>query len=186
MQRLFIAFPITGDAAREVERVQRKLEEQNSHVSITWTRTKPHCTVEFLGDCDDATTALLKERLPALAGSGAILAHLDRLDAFPNLHRPRVLIIHIDDLTRGIARLYEQVRMILDPIAPRGAVLQDDRKKPFIPHVTLGRAKQENVRVQGLDTQVQPIAFQVSEVVLFASELLPQGPRHTQLLRVRL
>lgn len=186
MRRLFIAFPIAGEAAREIERVQRKLEEQNSRAPITWTRGMPHCTLAFLGDCDEATAALLKEQLPALSGTGAIPARLDRVDAFPNQHRPRVLIVWIEDPTHGIAGLYERVQTILDPIAPRGAALQDDRKKPFTPHVTLGRLKHHGVRVKGLDTPVEPVAFPVSEVVLFASELLPQGPRHTPLLGVSL
>lgn len=180
MQRLFVAFPIAGEAAREIERVQRKLEEQNSRASITWTWVKQHCTLAFLGDCDEATTALLKEKLPALAGSGAIPAQLGRLDAFPHLRQPRVLVVHINDSSHDIARLYQQVAQM----AGECDVQLEGRR--FTPHVTLGRIKQENARVHGLDTPVQPVAFEVSEVILFESELLPQGPRHTALLRVSL
>lgn len=184
MQRLFIAFPIASEAAREIERVQHILEEQNTHAPITWTRTQPHCTLVFLGDCDEATTALLKEKLPTLAGSGTIPARLGSLGAFPNPHRPRVLIARIDDVSGEIGRLYERVIRIVDPIAPRDAGLQDDRGKQFVPHVTLGRVKQDGVRVLGLDTPIELVAFEVSKVVLFASELLPRGPRHTVLLNV--
>lgn len=193
MQRLFIAFPIPREAAREVERVQRKLEEQNPRAPITWTRTQSHCTLVFLGDCDEATTALLKDKLPTLAGSGAIPAQLGSADAFPNPHRPRVLIIRIDDSARWIVELYEKVKQTvgdcgieLDPGSRQGRV-RDDKEKPFIPHVTLGRVKQDGARVRGFDTiAVAPVAFEVSEVVLFASELLPQGPRHMALTNVML
>lgn len=182
--RLFIAFPIPHEAAREVERVHHILEQQNSRVPITWTRTQPHCTLVFLGDCDDATIAFLKEQLPTFRGTDVILARLGPLDAFPNPHHPRVLIVRIEDLSGAIKRLYEQMISVveLDPGSEAGMT----DKRSFTPHVTLGRVKQDGVHVQGLETPVQPVAFEVSEVVLFASELLPQGPRHTELSTVNL
>ena len=179
MQRLFIAFPITGEAAQEIERVQHELEEQNKGVPITWTRTQPHCTLAFLGDCDEETTRDLRERLLTLEGGGVLRLRLGATGAFPHLHRPRVAVIHLVDAHGDAGRLFRAVR---DVVTDCGILLED---RLFTPHVTLGRVKGIGGPVRGLrEMHVKPVSFSVTEMVLFASELLPQGPRHTPLTKV--
>ncbi|MEK7481208.1 MAG: RNA 2',3'-cyclic phosphodiesterase [Patescibacteria group bacterium] len=183
MERLFVAFKLSDEARREVERVQRELERLNLSTStrIKWTGGEHHLTLAFLGDCDETQKLCVQENLGALSGAGAFSLTLGQLDAFPNMRAPRVLVIHCDDEKGSAASLANRVR---EPVIACG-IPQENRA--FKPHVTLGRVRQSGVRVQGLDTiTVEPVKFEVNEIGLYASELLPDGPKHTALLRVSL
>jgi len=181
MKRLFIAFTIPPEVAVEIERIQAELSKQNRCEPIRWVGGNYHITFVFLGDCGDETEARLKEKLSELKDFDFFKLELKRLEVFPNLHRPRVLVIKCRDESGGSLRLH----LKLKELAGRCGVYLTDRG--FKPHITLGRIKGHCVRVRGVEKiELEPISFFIDKVMLFSSQLLPDGPCHTPLLEIKL
>jgi 2'-5' RNA ligase len=111
--------------------------------------------------------------------------------AFPGLQRPRVLFLHLgnDDPSGGgdpLAQLAADVRRAVDAAWREGP--QDH--KPFRPHLTLARIKRPPgaaalAALRSLELGPLP-GFEVATVELMASELRPEGARHTVVETLRL
>jgi 2'-5' RNA ligase len=102
--------------------------------------------------------------------------------AFPSIKNMRVVWVGIES---GFERLQWLQRQVEDVLSGLGFETED---RPFKAHLTLGRVKgrtrlerlQEALVAQkGFRTE----AFDVSEIVLYKSNLRPEGPRYTPLHR---
>jgi 2'-5' RNA ligase len=141
-----------------------------------------HMTLVFAGDVDDAAVDLLKDAvravdLPPLSLSLACLGH------FPPKGEPRVVWAGLGGDTAAVETLQQE-------LAARAEAAGVPReKRPFVPHVTLGRVKSmfgALALVQQLKTvgaTLRDKAFAPTDLVLYASELRPGGPIHTPLVR---
>lgn len=179
--RTFIAIEVPGDLrARILEHIDR-LRREFPHVRASWSRQDNlHLTMKFLGNVPVAgipelSRAVGNAALPITPFEIAVSG----CDTFPPQGRPNVLWIGMEAAT-----LFELHSEIERECATRGFP-KDAR--PFHPHLTIGRLRTsqggrplaELHKRLGFPTQ----SFTVSEVVVFRSELLPQGSRHTALSR---
>lgn len=135
-----------------------------------------HITVRFLGDTDREVSQRIVGALRALDLGTAFEVEFDRLGAFPNPRRARVLWL-------GIAEGREPLRLLaetVERIVQSQGIPADER--PFAAHLTLSRLKPE-ADVRALIERVPGFAirFPVTEVVLFRSHLSPSGPRYEAL-----
>jgi 2'-5' RNA ligase len=180
--RAFIAIELPDSVKRFLGDVQNRLRAAS--INCRWVKpANIHLTLKFLGDVapdrlDDIHAALNA----AAAGQAPFKIQARGFGGFPNLRRPRVLWIGLDDQTNRLADLQKRLDGNLADIG------FESEKRPFKGHLTLGRAKGR------IDTaQLEPIAdtinetasatFQIDDIALFKSVLQPAGAVYTLLDR---
>lgn len=140
-----------------------------------------HLTLRFLGEVDEARVPALVDVLRASAGP-ALRLRIAGGGAFPSPERPRVLWAGVQG---DVARLTELVARIEAALRAAGF---PPEQRAYAPHVTLGRglgrvAPSELRRLFDLGDLG---GIEAREIVLYRSELRPEGARHEVVARVPL
>lgn len=175
--RTFISIPLpepVRDAARKFAVLVRP------HCpDAKWERTdKLHLTIRFLGDTGEG---LVPEILGALESASREVSPftltVSGFGAFPSMHRPRILWIGCGDAGGSLLILH---RALEGRLAALGFA-RDDR--PFHPHVTIARFRDEGVRPH-LTSLPKNLNFEahhtlVTEIFLMKSVLQPAGSEYS-------
>ena len=167
--RAFLAIELPSAVRRRLGEVQRALAEAEN--GWRWSRPESiHLTLRFLGDVAPEDVVKAKPGWRAAASSvAAFTIHIAGLGAFPSQRRPRVIWAGIVE-EPPTGRLFELAQRF-------------DAASPFTPHLTLARAADHRARMPSSRESVDCGTAAVSEVVLFQSQLRPQGALHTALER---
>lgn len=174
--RLFVALPIPPDIASQAaalapqERVIRPVRAELLHV-----------TLAFVGRVDDARLEdVLAAAREAAAAQAPFAVTLDRAGTFPETGTPHVIWVGMSDGAEKSDALATAVRRAL---ASRGVPFDE---KPFRPHVTLGRVRDDADRAEARAIagrmkrlSFEPLRWTAREIVPFESVLSPKGPRYT-------
>jgi 2'-5' RNA ligase len=181
--RLFWALEIGAAARARAAGVAAALREQPGGRDVRWVREESlHVTLRFLGATDPARVADLEREVDlATRGIAPFSASLAGALLFPSARRPRVVALALEPAVE-LGALAERVE--------RGTVAAGFPVEPraFRPHLTLGRARDSRgvrLAVTGSVT-AHGDAWDVTETVLFRSDLAPGGARYTPLARVPL
>ncbi len=174
MMRLFIAYPVQPEIQDKLGRLIEDLKSRDD--SVKWVVPKNiHVTVRFLGDTREELIPAIKDTIDKIVTDfKAADCVIDRLGAFPNVRRPRVIWSGLDGdtdtLSQLAARMEEAVR--LHGFEPE--------KKGFRPHITLGRVRKGLVSPDLVafleDHQLSPLPIRFGRVALVKSTLTPGGP----------
>ena len=177
--RAFIAIELPSDVRKSLSDHIHGLRKALPDVHASWSREENlHLTLKFLGN----TLVARMEALSQAAQRAAVRFQpfdliVGRCGAFPPRGQPRVLWIGIDDPTGELAKLH---RTLEDECAKAGFARE---QRPFHPHLTIVRLRkpQGSRRLAELHGAMGFTNQQVSasEMVLFRSELLREGSRHT-------
>lgn len=171
--RAFIAVDAQGSALWELQ------QEMISTSGWSPKEVKPvdvsnfHFTLIFLGEITDAQAESVKQRL-----SGVRFEPFDitftGVGAFPSPRNARVVWVGVD--REGAGRLSALAEQVVSRMADAG--FRPD--KPFSPHLTLFRAKNRHVRVDGAHYEGKTFGtMTVDSVHLKKSELSPSGPTYS-------
>jgi 2'-5' RNA ligase len=178
--RAFVALPCP-EALRAS--IAGRLEEWRALAAdVAWVRPETcHLTLRFLGDADPGRLEALAARLERVAASAEpVEAAPGATGAFPGWSRPRVLWVRLES-GGAIERLAAAVET-----AARAAGF-DPEERPFTAHLTLGRVRgHRGARSAANAVRAwEPAAPRetIPAVVLYRSELAPNGARHTALAR---
>jgi RNA 2',3'-cyclic 3'-phosphodiesterase len=164
-RRLFFALGPDAEVGDRIEDLQRRLRERADGRWVA--RGDIHLTISFLGN----VTADHVDGLCRLPGCAQGLFELS-LHQIAFRQRGGVVCINPDSVPEPLLRLVESLQSILD--ARR---FRTDRR-PFQPHVTLGRKVRAGWEIPRLAT---PILWSVRSYALFESELSRSGARYTVL-----
>ncbi|MDT8306761.1 MAG: RNA 2',3'-cyclic phosphodiesterase [Anaerolineae bacterium] len=174
--RAFIAIKLPADVQEVLRAVSEELAPRLPDRAVTWVRPeRMHLTLRFLGDTPVAQLEDLVVALDAVAAKEQpFTLQLGQLGAFPNQRRPRVIWVGLAGEVEAATTLQQALDTALVPLG-----WQPDSKK-FSPHLTLGRVKRKDDRINlPWGQAVVPTAFTVSEIHLMESQLRPQGPLYT-------
>lgn len=179
--RLFVGVeldePWTDLLADTAEQLKPALERR-----VRWVRPELyHVTLVFLGDqpsdrvpdIDDALTAAASSIQPfSLRPVG-----LQLLGA----HERGAIVAGVDDPTGRLQKL----RAAVDAELRRRGIHFD--AKPLVPHITLGRPRNNAGRLSAPPTDLSASPpLRVQEIALIKSDLLPTGPRYQPIYEARL
>ena len=181
--RLFIALPLPPEIASAAAAVLPDLPGLR--------RVRPellHITLAFIGQITgDRLAAVLEACAEAASPQGPFAVTLDRAGRFPEGGAPRVAWLGMGEGATESAGLAAAIRKAL---AARDIPFDD---KPFRPHVTLARVKDDIDRPTALAIaavterlRVPAIRFTAETVIAFESVLSSKGPRYTPRAVVRL
>ncbi|OIQ49607.1 2'-5'-RNA ligase [Pseudodesulfovibrio hydrargyri] len=178
MPRLFIGIGLPGAYRQSLNPLIKSLSGLTD-ASVNWSRPDAwHLTLKFLGETDEARIPAVKAALTAVDFT-AFTLRAGGAGAFPDARRPKVLWL---GLAEGGDQAATLARSIEDALAAVGIPRE---KKPFRPHLTLGRVRKP---APGDWTPVLDSAaahkwpsFTVSLFTFWQSALAPEGAIHTPL-----
>jgi 2'-5' RNA ligase len=137
---------------------------------VRWTRPENvHLTLKFLGDVQSETLDNIRATLEEVCAQHAPFdAALAELGAFPSARRATTLWIGAGE---GSARLRSLAADVDNALAPLGF---EREKRPYIPHLTLGRARGRPLHLD-LPSGAEVTGFRVRRVELTESRLTAEG-----------
>lgn len=178
--RAFVAVKPPDAVRRHIEVLQSTLRSKG--LKLRWVRPQNiHLTLKFLGDIPVAQVADVAAAMQRVAGEQPplMLTH-QGIGVFPGIRRPRVLWTGLGGNLERLQRLVKQLEIELEALGFKR------EKRPFKAHLTLARVKAKLnperllQALQGVG-DYEPLAFDVAQMVLYQSELHPQGARYTTL-----
>jgi 2'-5' RNA ligase len=188
--RTFIAVELDKELRDGLDRLQQRLRGQVAPRCVRWVRPEGvHLTLKFLGDTTPEQIEQVKAALVNAAGEvGPFTFTVGGLGCFPNARQPRVVWVGLDEPTGALKRLRDAVEA---QVAPLGFPTE---KRPFSPHLTLGRvqrhASKSEVREIGEVVAASPVSvvgrMEVTAVSYIKSDLKPSGAVYTTLLHAEL
>ena len=174
--RLFIAIDLPEAVKMALLEIIAQMGRQLPDRALRWVKPEQmHLTLRFLGDTAVSQLPDLQNQLTQLTTQyPPFRLHLNGVGAFPNRKRPRVVWV---GLGGDVAQLQTMQAALEDRMVALG---WSREKRPFSPHVTLGRVKDAR-QVQALDWGVDlaKMDFVVTAVQLVQSELRPSGAVYT-------
>jgi 2'-5' RNA ligase len=177
--RLFIAIDLPDPVRAALAEAQSRLRRGDP--AVRWAAVEGmHLTLQFLGEVEAGRAPDL---LAALADISALpfALRLGGLGAFPSADHPRVLWA---GLAGDITALGDLQRAVTDATRPLGFIPED---RPFAPHLTLGRARQDvgPADLQALAAALRaaappaPVGWDAGRPLLFQSISTPNGVVYT-------
>lgn len=179
--RLFVAIEIPEAIQTALAGMQQEL--RRAQADINWTKPENiHLTLRFLGEVEAGRVDALKRVCNETAARfRPFVLQMSGAGVFPNFRQPRVLWAGLSGETETAATLQKQLEAGL---VASGFARED---KPFKPHLTIGRVKSpKNAGQVAALTEIYEVpdcSFEVREIVLMRSELLPAGARYTPLIK---
>jgi 2'-5' RNA ligase len=179
--RAFLAVELGEGARRAVAAAAERLAREVRGREVRWVRPESyHLTLRFLGEISEEQAARVAARVgEAVAPLLPFELRLGELGAFPSARRPRVIAVSVVP-EAPLLELAERV----EAATLRAGLAPEARS--FRPHLTLGRVRDRAHPDLGAAGPLPPEPFRVAEVVLFRSDLLPEGALHTPLERLAL
>ena len=182
--RTFIAIELPPDVRARVAQHIVRLRRELPDVRANWSRENNlHLTLKFLGNVPVVDIPRVSYAIASATQSvPSFELTFSDCGMFPPHGRPSVLWLGTQ--ASGLQMLHAAIE---NELAEAGFARE---MRPFHPHLTIARLRQS----QGAHQLAQlhqslgftAIAIAVSEVVVFRSELLKQGSRHTAISRHKL
>ncbi len=178
--RAFLAIPLPQPMLERLADLQKRLKKD--FPGVRWSRPDNlHLTLRFFGDCGQEDLDKIAKvmvsvgvlRPPFEAATGG-------LGAFPSATRPRVFWLGFKQ-SDALRSLYGDLATALE------AEGFPTERRPYTPHLTLGRARGRiNCDSASFATyrETRCGVLPVERLVLFASELRPDGAIHRPLKTV--
>jgi 2'-5' RNA ligase len=187
--RAFIAIELPDAVKEDLSSLLKRLQP-SKHPYVKWVAIDSiHLTLKFLGNIyPDQVPGLTESINSAARGVTAFQLKLGETGAFPNLQRPRVLWVSLTGDIKRVKLLQQNIDVALSHF---GFARE---KRPFTPHLTLGRLKDraspaERTKIGNLVAATRPgggASLTVTEISLMQSTLKPTGAVYDQLAAVKL
>jgi 2'-5' RNA ligase len=181
--RTFIAIEIPAHLRAIVVDYIKHLRDLVPGVSASWSREDNlHLTLKFLGEVPvTRIEELSSAALAAVHGCNPFEVRLSGCGVFPPRGKPNVLWIGIEDAAGGLRKLQTNLE---EECAMRGFT-RDARA--YHPHLTIARIRKphgaKDLAAAHVTSDFAAQTFTAKELIVFRSELLPHGSRHTAISR---
>jgi len=125
---------------------------------------KIHLTLKFLGDVTEDELGRVKRALePVREGREPFEVSISGFGAFPSERKARILWAGIGEGASPLRAVASDVEDLLERLG------FDRENRPYVPHLTLGRAKGRQARLDGAGVSAPALRFTVSGVELVES-----------------
>ena len=183
--RAFVAIDLPDSVRSALATAQETLKSHG--LRVKWVRPQSiHLTLKFLGNIDSALTDEVVSAMSlAASGCSGLTLTARGIGVFPNPRRPRVIWAGLSGQLDNLKHLAETLDAHL---GDRGFARET---RDFKAHLTFGRVKGKIAagRLQAAMLQLESFeseSFDVSQIILFKSELRPSGAVYTKVRQVPL
>ncbi len=184
--RTFFCLELPKSLKREIRETVNSID---SPAYVKWvSRENLHITLKFLGDVNRKEVPEIKRK--AKKSSARISPFgmtIDKLSGFPNPGFPKVIWFGSGSPPGEIFRLQEDLESRLEDLG------FEKEKRDYVPHVTLGRTKDENeTKIEQLGAELKSLGLEtnwtdsVDQLTLMESTLKPHGPEYDPVFRLNL
>ena len=182
--RLFIAIEIEKALKEKILKIQTRFKGSKANIKYV-ERKNMHFNLKFIGEADklkipDIRIALENACKPLKSFKICIYG----VGAFPNKDYAKVLWLGVKD-----GKILKEIAGCIERELEKIWFAKDGRE--FKPHLTLGRVKspRDKGEISKLieDMKNEDMGeMKVNEIILFSSELRPEGPVYTKIYSVKL
>ncbi len=185
MIRSFIAIELPARTVEMLAAIQEKLKQ--SRARVRWVKANSiHLTLKFLGNIHpDQVDDIAAVTARAVRNEPLLTLRAAGLGAFPSQRNPRVIWVGIEGEVKRLTHI--QTRLEHD-LVPLGFARE---QRGFRAHLTLGRVKDKRNRQALIEAMIKLETvefdfFDVTEIILYKSDLRPTGAIYTKLHRMPL
>ena len=178
--RTFIAIEIDKDIKDKLSEFINKIKKTDADVK--WVAPENiHLTLKFIGYIEENVIPDLNKIIKdAIFNLSSFDIDIENVGAFPNLKKPRVVFVCVQDKGDTLLKIYEKLNRGVEKLG-----IKPDSKK-FAGHITLGRIKsQKNLsrlaNALNSDTECFFGREKVNHISLMQSNLTPGGPIYERL-----
>jgi 2'-5' RNA ligase len=179
--RAFLAIELPEDILQAMSRLQEKLKREING-RISWTRPQgQHLTLKFFGDISkEDVNNICSAVQNRIVSEQSLNLKIEKLGVFPDTRKPRVIWCGITD---DEERLLVFQKKLDSDFANIGFPSEE---RPFRAHLTLARIK-DSRDLTGMSEVLKKYGafvageFNCKELILFQSNLSPQGAVYTKL-----
>lgn len=174
--RAFVAIEVPGTVCRIMDSARECLSALAD--DLRWTAPENiHLTLKFLGDIQEKGIPQILSSVNCVAReTHAFRLSTEGVGGGPSVEKARVVWLGVGGETRALTDLHLRLETVLEDFG----VPVDKRK--YYPHITLARARRKPVRLPPeASALANPVHFMVERLVVFKSELHPEGALHTPL-----
>ena len=179
--RSFLAFELPPAIREKIGEVS--IELQKLTLPVRWVKvTNIHLTIIFLGYVDEDKIDDIKEKVNLVVQRFSIFqTRLNDIGVFPNWRKPRVIWIGLGGEIERLSTLREELQTGLKVLGFK------PEKRPFAPHLTIGRFKglvDRDEELKSILDRYHDLSGDLqylNELVLFKSDLKPDGPVYTKM-----
>lgn len=181
--RIFIALDLTTEARKEIEKPLKNLGKK--HWKVKWEKPeKVHLTLAFFAHLDEEKLSCLKEICKKVSDDTASFKiSFKGLGCFPDFDWPRIVWLGLKGDLKSLAALQQKLR--------EGLKESDFKveKRPFKPHLTLGRIKRAKARerreigrqIKGMRKIDFKSEWPVDKLMIYESKCLAEGSVYRKL-----
>jgi len=178
--RSFIAVEIPDAVRQKLREFLRELRDTGADVK--WVRPEGmHLTLKFLGAVErDLLEKVSLSLGPVVEKFDPFVLKAEGAGCFPSLRNPRVVWAGLTDPEGAVVKLQREIETTTAGLG------FPSEERSFKPHLTLGRVrspKGKNSLTQTVERQINLGfgSFRVERVILFRSDLRPEGAVYTRL-----
>jgi len=179
--RSFLAFELPEEIKGIISAVSGELKK--SSLNIRWVKvSNVHLTVIFMGTISSLVLEQMTRPISDVClDYGPFNIAIRGMGVFSNRRNPRVLWIGLDGDMERLAHFRDTLQNRLSPFGIKG------KKRPFNPHLTLGRFRKglkPGVRPDDILMEYANLTSPVcplNELILLKSDLKPDGAVYTKL-----
>ncbi len=179
--RSFLAFELPPEIREKIGAVSREL--QKTRMPVRWVKVENiHLTMIFLGSVNEDAIDEIKEKVHLVVNRfSTIRTRLNGVGVFPHWRKPRVIWVGLNGEIETLSNLRDQLQSELKVLGLR------EEKRPFRPHLTIGRFKDRADRDEELKSildrhhDITSNLHHLNELILFKSDLKPDGPVYTRM-----
>ncbi len=166
--RTFVAVFPPQEVREALFRAARDLPASNDFRLVG--QEKIHLTLKFLGDVTMDDVDRVRQALEHLSGRHKPFeVSTSGFGAFPSKRRARIIWAGVEAGAGLLRTVAEDVEDLLEPVG------FEREERPYTPHLTIGRAKARQTKLEDPNTPPPALRFEVSSVELVQSVPNEQG-----------
>ncbi len=186
MKRIFVAVDISVEARNKVTDYVKTLRSEFPKIRVGWDKAeKLHLTLKFLGDEEEKQVEDLQNILDEISAKiSKFKLKIADTGIFPDAKKPRVLWIDVIDEQKSLTK----INGLLENECEKIGFAREARK--YVPHLTIGRIREPNnakdLAQKHLQNNFEPVEFEISEIVIYESQLMQTGSIYSILSKFKL
>ena len=178
--RVFLALELPGAVKEYLLMVTKTMSQRIQ--GVKWVKAEGlHVTLKFFGETGEKKVQEIGEALQGISQQHmAMRVQLKEIDAFPNLIRPRVIVVTFQEGVDNMKAIFHDIESRLL------AVGIEKEKRGFTPHSTIGRVKDAAPLLKRNILPLEEKRFLLDNLVLYQSTLTREGALYAPLKEIKL